>query len=78
MGEATSIWTSLAPFWRRSLIIFLLVVPLTMESSMRMRRLPFMLERKTLSFILTLLSRISWLGWIKERPTYLFLERAST
>ena len=45
------------------------LVPRTIESSISMTRLPASTAWLGLSFIRTLNSRASWVGWIKVRPT---------
>ena len=49
------------------------VVPRTMESSITIRRFPSILYRIGESLMRTESSRISFVGWMKVRPMYLFL-----
>ena len=59
----------MAPASRTILTIFRLVVPRTMESSMRITRLPAMEPRTGLSLSRTPKLRIDWAGSMKVRPT---------
>ena len=62
------ICTSLAPAERSKFTIRPLVVPRTMESSMRTMRLPFTSDTMGLSFIRTRSIRFPWPGEMKVRP----------
>ena len=53
--------------------IWRMVVPRTMESSIMTTRLPSTDRRSGASLIMTELSRLSCVGWMKVRPMYLFL-----
>ncbi len=59
---------SLAPAARTICTIFRLVVPLTMESSIRMTRFPRRISRTGLSFTFTPKLRIDRRGSMKVRP----------
>ena len=69
------IWTSLAPASRNRRTIRSDVVPLTIESSIRMTRLSLTVCAITLSLILTAFSRICCVGAMKLRPMYLFFKK---
>ena len=72
-GLAIRMCISLAPDWRSIFTIRREVVPRTMESSTMTSLLPSTMLRTGESFIRTPFSRSSCEGWMKVRPTYLFL-----
>ena len=66
-------WTSLAPASLNCLTILLEVVPLTIESSIKITFLSFIVSEITFNLILTAFSLSSWEGAINDLPIYLFL-----
>ena len=68
-GDEIRRCTSVAPASRSICTVLRVVVPRTMESSTTTRRLPAMMAPSGLNLSFTPSWRISWLGWIKERPT---------
>ena len=68
-GQLIRTWTSVAPDALIIRTIFRLVVPRTIESSMRTTRWPSRMLRTGLSFTLTPKCRIDCCGSMNVRPT---------
>ena len=67
-GADTRMWTSVAPASRSRAMIWLQVVPRTMESSTMTTRLPSTSLRRADSLMRTACSRLCWSGVMKVRP----------
>ena len=72
-----SILTSLAPASLSNFIIGPIVLPLTIESSIKTIFFPLTFSERAPNFLATPNCRSLVLGWMKVLPTYLFLHNTS-